>query len=153
MSNNNNNSEKDQYIYTDDDDFVLYKKGDKIMSGGFSIDSILLSRGMSPISTINMFRTGGSTGEENMNNNVSDIFKNLAVPSGLFYMQDKKIGLQGGKKYDDIDEKYNETIHDDIYEKLIGLSSVEFKNKKNNKTKKFMKKLDTKKQKKTHRLK
>lgn len=149
----NNNSEKDEYIYTDDDDFVLYKKGDKIMSGGFSIDSILLSRGMSPISTINMFRTGGSGGEDNINNNVSDIFKNLAVPSGLFYMQDKKIGLQGGKKYDEYNEKDNETIHDDIYEKLIGLSTVEFKNKKNNKTRKFVKKYSNKKQKKTHKLK
>ena len=60
-------------------DMIFYKEGDNIMSGGFSIDSILLHKGLSPMQTKN----GGST--LSGGDSVSSIFKNLAVPAGLLY--------------------------------------------------------------------
>jgi hypothetical protein len=68
-------------------DMVFYKEVDeitkegKIMSGGFSIESLLWNKGESPMYTANSPAnlTGG--------NSVSGIFKNLAVPAGLLYQK------------------------------------------------------------------
>ena len=60
-------------------DMIFYKEGDNIMSGGFSIDSILLHKGLSPMQTKN--NGGALSGGDS----VSSIFKNLAVPAGLLY--------------------------------------------------------------------
>jgi len=62
-------------------DMVFYKEGEKIMSGGFSIESLMWKNGESPMYTANNPNnlTGG--------NSVSGIFKNLAVPSGLLYQK------------------------------------------------------------------
>jgi hypothetical protein len=65
-------------------DMIFYKEGDKIMSGGFSIESLLLKNGGSPMYTKNDDSNfiGGRA--------VSDLFKNLAVPSGLLYQPSKE---------------------------------------------------------------
>jgi hypothetical protein len=68
-------------------DMVFYKEADektneeRIMSGGFSIESLLLNNGESPMYTVNTPSnlSGG--------NSVSGIFKNLAVPAGLLYQK------------------------------------------------------------------
>jgi len=62
-------------------DMVFYKEGEKIMSGGFSIESLMWKNGESPMYTPNNPNnlSGG--------NSVSGIFKNLAVPSGLLYQK------------------------------------------------------------------
>lgn len=116
MDINNDNGK----IITNDNDFIFYKEKDKIIGGGFSIDSILLSKGISPISTIN----NESSYDNENNENVSDLFKNLVVPSGLFYMQEKYYtgGIKNYKNENKNDEN-NEYINDDIYEKLLTLAS------------------------------
>ena len=66
-------------------DMVFYKEIDektneeRIMSGGFSIESLLLNNGESPMYTAN------SPSNLSGGNTVSGIFKNLAVPAGLLY--------------------------------------------------------------------
>jgi hypothetical protein len=68
-------------------DMVFYKETDentneqRIMSGGFSIESLLWKNGDSPMYTANNPNnlSGG--------NAVSGIFKNLAVPAGLLYQK------------------------------------------------------------------
>jgi len=68
-------------------DLVYYKENGKVMSGGFDINSILMKQGISPFSSLNsnnsaLSQTGGSS--------VSNLFKSLAVPSGLLYLHEKK---------------------------------------------------------------
>jgi hypothetical protein len=103
-------------------DMIFYKEGDNIMSGGFSIDSLLLHNGVSPMYTNNL--TGG-----NSSNAVGDIFKNLAIPTGLLYQKN------GGKKRDlfkyteHAEElqggfKNNTVLPEDIHAKLLKMIEV-----------------------------
>jgi len=70
------------------DDLVYYKnENGRVMSGGFDINSILMKQGISPFSSLNsnelpVNQSGGSS--------VSNLFKSLAVPSGLLYLHEKK---------------------------------------------------------------
>lgn len=126
---NNENVDKEVEEYTDDD-FVLYKKGGKIISGGFNVKSILMSKGLPTMTTYNHPHNYES-------NNVSDLFKNLVVPSGLYYISVKNMPDKNGFNYENFDKsKENlEVVNDDIYEKLLGLATVEqssLKNKKRN---------------------
>jgi hypothetical protein len=81
-----------------------------IHTGGFSVNSIMMKNGISPIMTINKEQTGGS-------NKVSDIFDNLVVPNwSLSY--DNKIG----GKYKDVDsDSDDDVIDEDLHDKLLGL--------------------------------
>ena len=65
-------------------DMVFYKEGEKIMSGGFSIESLMWKNGESPMYTAN---NPNSPNNLSGGNSVSGIFKNLAVPSGLLYQK------------------------------------------------------------------
>jgi len=100
------------------DDLIYYKEGDKIYSGGFQVNSILLKKASSPFTS---FQHAGSTNE----NNVSDLFKNFVVPSGLLYypnksdydsadiVVEKDYVVQG--EFDD-DDYMTEDIHDRLLE-------------------------------------
>jgi len=70
------------------EDMIFYKNNDLIMSGGFSVESVLLKNGNSPMYTNNSLNGGDGTRDK-----VSDIFKNYAVPAGLFYQQNKEKSL------------------------------------------------------------
>jgi hypothetical protein len=82
-----------------------------IHTGGFSVNSIMMKNGISPIMTINKEQTGGS-------NLVSDIFNNLVVPNWTL-SYDNKIG--GKYKDVDIDSDEDEVIDDDLHDKLLEL--------------------------------
>jgi len=118
----------------DGNDLVFYSGDDRqIYSGGFSVNSIMMKTGFSPFTTLNNIntQTGG---------NVSDLFKDLVVPSWLL-SQDNKFG--GGKKNDDEDSEDAEIISDELYDKLISLVTVSDSEIKNNKkhTKRFKNKV------------
>ena len=82
-----------------------------IHTGGFSVNSIMMKNGISPIMTINKEQTGGS-------NLVSDIFNNLVVPNWTLSYDNK----MGGKYKDvDIDSDEDEVIDDDLHDKLLEL--------------------------------
>lgn len=131
---NGGNGEKDENNekeITNDDDFVMIERNGEIISGGFNINSLLLKYKQSPMYTLNQKMTGGGPG-----NNVSDIFKDLAIPAGIFY-NPIKTGGSSENKNNVIQE---DEVDDDLYEKLVKMASVENKKqspeKKQRKTRK-----------------
>ncbi len=84
-----------------------------IYSGGFSVNSIMMKSGLSPILTVNKpLQSGGST-------KVSDLFNDLVIPNwALSY------SMRGGEYKDessDSDSEYGDDIDDDLHDKLLGL--------------------------------
>ena len=74
----------------DGDDLVFYSdSNNEIYSGGFSINSIMMKGGISPFTTLN--KMNGQTG-----GNVSDLFKDLVVPSWLLSQGNIFNGVGGG---------------------------------------------------------
>ena len=101
---------------TDDDDFIMIERNGEILSGGFHVNSILLKHNRSPMYTLNKNLHGGQ--------NVSDLFKDLAIPSGLYFQP--KFGGGGNKEKESADKTIHEEneLHDDIYDKLVKIASV-----------------------------
>jgi hypothetical protein len=121
----------------DGDDLVFYSGSDnQIYSGGFSVNSIMMKSGFSPFTTLN--NINGQTG-----GNVSDLFKDLVVPSWLLSQDNKFSGGSKHSKNVDEDSDNEEIISDELYDKLVDLATVsdaEIKNKKNN-TRRFKNKV------------
>jgi hypothetical protein len=132
--------------YIDGGDLVFNNDPDNgINTGGFSVNSILLKGGFSPIVTLNNgeHQTGGYQ-------NVSDIFNSLVVPSWALSFHNK---MAGGAYEDTSDEETSDeetsdpdmnggkkVINEDIHDKLIKLVS-EHENKVKQTKKKLTKKL------------
>ena len=116
----------------DGGDLVFYSDdNNEIHSGGFSINSIMMKGGISPFTTLN--KMNGQTG-----GNVSDLFKDLVVPSWLVSQGNI---FSGGTRQNnkDSDSDDDEIISDDLHDKLVALvtvSDAEIKNKKKQ-TKRF----------------
>jgi hypothetical protein len=112
----------------EEDDLVLCKTADgKIRSCGFSINNLLLREGKPAMVTMN-YVSDDSTPETKTS--VSDIFRNLAVPVGYFYIQPKSYHTDSSH-YVDEEEELDEELH----EKLLNLASA-LDNKKNKRSKK-----------------
>jgi hypothetical protein len=116
-------------------DLIFYKEGDQIKSVGYSINSILLQNGMSPMKTFNTSKQIGG-------DNISSDFEELAVPSGLSYISQKKSSSElfsgGSLKPNPTDQR--DVLSDDIYDKLFGL--VEYDKKQKRKTRKHTSGID-----------
>lgn len=120
-----------------------------IHSGGFSINSIMMKAGMSPIMTVNNEQFGGESDK------VSDLFNNLVIPNWTLTYNNR---IVGGKYKDiqknelDTDEE-DDVIQDGLHDKLLDLvrqHNETVKNKKQKMTrrvKKHSKKTITKKNK------
>lgn len=132
--------------YFSGEDLIFYKDTNtgKIMSGGYSINSILLKEGLSPMTTLNTANDENTDILIGGNNKVSNIFENLAIPAGLFYYEQK-----GGN--DDKEPIYyqnttciSEDIHDKLF-KLIEINNTKKKSKtyKNRETNNKDKKKET----------
>lgn len=89
-----------------------------IHSGGFSVKSIMMKAGMSPIMTLNSGQLGGANGSEK----VSDLFNDLVVPNWTLSYNNR---ITGGKykevdhEKDDSDE--DDVVDDDLHERLLEL--------------------------------
>ena len=108
-------------IFNNDDNLGIY-------TGGFSINSIMLKSGISPIMTINREQHGGS-------NNVSDLFSaDLVVPNWVY--TDTTGGAAHKQAFDSDDD--DDEIDDDLHDKLLNLVKVHESEiqKKHKKTKK-----------------
>ena len=130
----------DNYDLLKDDDFVLTRKigenGDvTFVGGGYTVESFLLEKDMSPMSTLNgdIKQNGGK---------VSSPFENLAVPAGLFFIN-QKINKKMYNENDNNLYRNHETISDDVMDKLFGLANND--NKKRKATRKHIDKIHTKK--------
>lgn len=113
---------------TDDlneNEFVLLRKltddgKTEFVGGGYKVNSFLLEKNISPMNTINSSTQNGGK--------VSSPFENLAVPAGLFFIN-QKIPKQ---MYNDNNNLYknHETISDDVMDKLFGLANNDNKKRK-----------------------
>jgi len=114
--------------YIGANELVFNKDNDSgIYSGGFSVNSIMMKAGMSPIMTINTEQLGGA-------NNVSDLFNDLVIPNWAITYNNPTAG--GKYKDDDSDYDSDDDIDDDLHDKLLELvKEHENKLKKDNKKK------------------
>jgi hypothetical protein len=116
-----------------------------IHSGGFSVNSVMIREGISPIMTLNnnQLSEGGVGGGEQ----VSDIFSNLVIPNWAFsYGKSSGGGIETERKNknlyksDDEDEDSDDdVIDDDLHEKLLDLvkeHDLKMKQNKKKQTKK-----------------
>jgi hypothetical protein len=131
----------DELVFNTDEELGIH-------SGGFSVNSIMMKYGMSPIMTLND-QYGGSSDK------VSDLFNNLVIPNWTLSYGNK----MGGSTYNDINDDINnedesdDDIDDDLHDKLIELARDHENNgvkkggkkKKTQKLKQITKKRGTKK--------
>lgn len=91
-------------------------KENGIHSGGFSVNSIMMKAGMSPIMTINSPHemVGGS-------DKVSDLFNNLVVPNWTLSYNNRIVGGKYKEREHESDSDEDEVIDDELYEKLLDL--------------------------------
>jgi hypothetical protein len=120
----------DELVFNTDSEEGVY-------SGGFSVNSIMMKAGMSPIMTLNGQKGGGDS------NKVSDLFDSLVIPNWAVSYGNRMIG---GEYKDNNGEDSDEDIDDELHDKLLGLVK-EHENKLNQKKirKTRKQKLDTKK--------
>jgi hypothetical protein len=120
------------------DDFVFTKANDPktgdsiIVGGGYKVNSFFLQGGLPAMTTLNKPDQNGGK--------VSSPFENLAVPAGLFYINQRvpKGDLDTDKK--DHYYKQHEMLSDDMVDKLFGLVEADKKRKRS--TRKHIGKLD-----------
>ena len=124
------------------DDLIFYKENGKILSGGYSIDSILLKNNISPMTTLNTNQMGGGK-------NVSSSFENLAVPAGLLYLHNSNSKTNNNNNNtNEFNNEYRDhvTMDDDLHDKLFKLAEVNKPKKKRSiKNKKSIKETKSKK--------
>ena len=131
-------------------DLIFYKEGSNIMSGGYSINSIFLKNGVSPMQTVNFRRKGlesnslESDSEKDKNSskdgknekphssNISSLFEDLAIPAGLYFNNTK---LFPENKIPFEEYKEHTMLPDDIFDKLFKMVEYEPNLKANNKKK------------------
>jgi hypothetical protein len=110
-----------------------------IHSGGFSVKSIMMKGGMSPIMTLNTSepsQTGGSP-------QVSDLFNDLVVPSWVLSYNQYGGDIKKQPILSDTDSD-DDVIDDDLHDKLLDLvRHHETQNKKNKGTRNKNKKINS----------
>jgi len=100
--------------YIGADELVFYNDKEKgIHSGGFSVNSIMMKEGISPIITLNNNQNGGGS-------NVSYIFNDLVVPNWSLSYHNKLVGGDIKEKNYDIEDE-DDVIDDDLHDKLLDL--------------------------------
>jgi beta-glucosidase/6-phospho-beta-glucosidase/beta-galactosidase len=94
-------------------DLIISNKNNETMCAGFKINNLLLNSNNPAFVTLN--------NTKQINNKVSSIFNDLAVPTGLLYIQEK---MQPIIKEDSVD-----VIGESLYNKLLTLAETKPKNK------------------------
>jgi hypothetical protein len=126
--------------YIGPEEMIFHKTEDGIFSGGFSVNSIMMKAGLSPIMTVNRLSGQNGGGEK-----VSDLFQDLVVPNWtLSYTcygqarndQDEVVdeGFDEEEEQDEDDDEVHErknnseeaspVIEDDLHDKLLELVMV-----------------------------
>ena len=110
---------------------LIFNSDDKlgIYTGGFSVNSIMMKTGISPIMTVNDGQIAGDS------NKVSDLFTSeLVVPNWAYSYDTKMNGGSKSKKKIDEEEEEDEVLDDELHAKLLELVKVhEDELKKNHK--------------------
>ena len=134
-------------VYNEDEFIFCKKPNGEITSCGFSVNSALLREGKSPMMGLTPFLRGtarsGDDDEDDededetrpssgnsIHHHVSDMFKNLSVPAGIFYIQQKNQPCKQENVYEEDD------INEDLFDKLLNLASENEKRKRKSGTRK-----------------
>jgi hypothetical protein len=101
--------------YIDANDLV-FESGGGVHSGGFSVKSIMMKSGLSPIMTINTQQIGGNYEK------VSDLFNDLVIPNWALSYNNRIVGGKYEEVHTDSDsEDEDDVIDDDLHDKLLEL--------------------------------
>ena len=142
-----------------DNEFVLTESVDDetgkrtFVGGGYKVESFFLKGNVPIMTTYNNNNNNNNNKSSNQSGGkVSSPFENLAVPAGLFYINQKIPKIYFDENVDIEDKKFHlykkhETVSDDIIDKLFGLVDADKKRKR--KTKKHITKSNNKKTRKT----
>ena len=109
-------------------DFVFMQRvgGDgktEFIGGGYKVNSFFLNSGESPMTTLNNNNQDGGK--------VSTPFENLAVPAGIFYINQKISKTNtNNKNYNKDHYQQHEMLSDDVLDKLLGLVEVDKRRKR-----------------------
>ena len=145
--NDEDNTDSNGPVYNEDEFIFCKKPNGEITSCGFSVNSALLREGKSPMMGLTPFLRGTGTArngdddddddeeEESESamrpsssnstpHHVSDMFKNLSVPAGIFYIQQKNQPCKQDNIYEEDD------ISNDLFDKLLNLASENEKRKR-----------------------
>ena len=124
-------------IHLHSDDLIFHKEGNDIISAGFGINSILLSKGLSPILSFSNKNIKNNESNELDDSSIFKSFKNLAVPLGLFTTSKYTQSIKCKKE----DCTYQGTLPDSMFDRLMQMADYDKpdkpkskKNKKINKT-------------------
>jgi hypothetical protein len=105
------------------DELLFYKNGDIIMSGGYGIKSMFLNDELSPMRTFNSLESGQAGGKNT--DKVSSIFDNLAVPAGLFLINNQRSSLTSVGNY-----MNSEMLPDNIFDDFMKVIEMDKKHGK-----------------------
>ena len=145
------NTDSNGPVYNEDEFIFCKKPNGEITSCGFSVNSALLREGKSPMMGLTPFLRGTGTARNgddddddddeeslemrsssgnNIHHHVSEMFKNLSVPAGIFYIQQKNQPCKQDNIYEEDD------ISEDLFDKLLNLASENEKRKRKSGTRK-----------------
>ena len=142
--NDEDNTDSNGPVYNEDEFIFCKKPNGEITSCGFSVNSALLREGKSPMMGLTPFLRGTGTarnGDEDdmeeeedtqtrhssgnhIHHHVSEMFKNMSVPAGIFYIQQKNQPCKQENIYEEDD------ISNDLFDKLLNLASENEKRKR-----------------------
>lgn len=134
------------------DELVMYKEGDKIKSAGYTVNSLLMKGGKSPIisyfkgGTLKSLESGIHDNSDSDSDSDSDLekegkkdkvetkgnnpFSNLAVPAGIMLIVQEPTQSEYEKKsYANDNYRNCGMLSDDIYDKLFEFASFKQKGK------------------------
>ena len=100
-------------VFTDNE-LVLYKQNGKTYSGGFTVNSLMMQHGISPIIS------GGGGGGGGGSTKTDETFHNLAIPAGLYYFDGGLEQKGGAKNATYVNEE--EYLSDELYSRLMELA-------------------------------
>jgi hypothetical protein len=141
--NDEDNTDSNGPVYNEDEFIFCKKPNGEITSCGFSVNSALLREGKSPMMGLAPFLRGTGTARNvvdhdndeedeapmrpsgnSIHHHVSEMFKNMSVPAGIFYIQQKNQPCKQDNIYEEDD------INDDLFDKLLNLASENEKRKR-----------------------
>lgn len=113
MSNNDN-----EQFDIGNNDLIFYSSGGNIFSGGFSVDSMIMKGGKSPMKSISVSddKSHGIFG------------KNLAVPP-MWFLSPKK-NIPSKKNNFEDDDQVGNILEEDLHERLLKISQINERKKK-----------------------
>lgn len=142
--NDEDNTDSNGPVYNEDEFIFCKKPNGEITSCGFSVNSALLREGKSPMMGLTPFLRGTGTARNgddddddasaedgskmssghSIHHHVSEMFKNMSVPAGIFYIQQKNQPCKQENIYEEDD------ISEDLFDKLLNLASENEKRKR-----------------------